>query len=168
MTLLIAPRSQVSATCLRHAPSHVVSLLSPGGDPPVEIGAGARCLDLSVNDITTPVAGLVAPDEALVGRLLEFGRDWSGDTPFLVYCWAGVSRSTAAAYALACQHRPDLNEERIARALRQAAQWATPNALIVAIADFHLGRQGRMVAAIRAIGRGADTLEGRAVSLDFR
>jgi predicted protein tyrosine phosphatase len=68
----------------------------------------------------------------------------------------GVSRSPAAALAVACQQRPDLEELAVARALRAAAAQATPNPLLVGLADRALGRDGRLMAAARAIGRGAE------------
>ena len=67
-----------------------------------------------------------------------------------------MSRSTAAAFILACQREPGLSEVDIAAALRSASPIATPNPLMVALADAALGRNGRMIAAIAAIGRGAD------------
>ena len=75
-------------------------------------------------------------------------------------CYAGISRSTAAAYIAACALAPERDEAEVARALRDASPSATPNALFVAIADRMLGRGGRMVAAIAEIGRGADAFEG--------
>ena len=53
----------------------------------------------------------------------------------------------------------------IARELRTRAPFATPNGRLVALADALLGRKGRMVAAIRAIGRGADAFEGMPFSM---
>ena len=165
MTLIIAPRSRVSILCAAHAPSHVLSLLSPGGDAPIEIASDKQCFNLTVNDITTPVSGLVVPDQTAIRRLLDFGAGWSGETPFLVYCWAGISRSPAAAFALACQHFPDIAEDAIALALRKSAPWVTPNPLIVRIADDLLGRAGRMVRAVARIGRGVDAPEGAPIFL---
>ena len=79
----------------------------------------------------------------------------------LVQCWAGVSRSTAAAYVVACALEGEGREADVARRLREAAPFATPNPLIVALADAQLGREGRMVEAVAAIGRGAETSMGR-------
>ena len=78
----------------------------------------------------------------------------------LIHCWAGISRSTAAAYTALCMLRPDSDEEALARELRAASPSATPNRLIVSLADDILGRDGRMVKAIAGIGRGADAFEG--------
>jgi predicted protein tyrosine phosphatase len=78
----------------------------------------------------------------------------------LIHCWAGISRSTAAAYTALCLFRPQADEETLAQELRAASPSATPNRLIVSLADEVLGRQGRMVKAVAGIGRGADAFEG--------
>jgi len=84
--------------------------------------------------------------------LMAFGRDWDGQAPMVVHCLAGISRSTASAFAIACQRNPDAPEIVIARALRRAAPHALPNRRIVALADDLLGRRGGMVDAVAAIG----------------
>jgi len=50
-------------------------------------------------------------------------------------------------------------EDLIARRLRRASPTATPNKLIISIADDMLGRGGRMVDAIAAIGMGEPASE---------
>jgi predicted protein tyrosine phosphatase len=57
---------------------------------------------LCVHDIAEAVEGSVAPDESHIADLLGFARSWDRTAPFLVHCWAGISRSTAAAYILLC------------------------------------------------------------------
>ena len=62
---------------------------------------------------------------------------------------------------------PDFCEVETAQKLRALSPTATPNARIVAIADDLLGRGGRMVRAIGAIGRGQDCYEGVPFALDI-
>jgi predicted protein tyrosine phosphatase len=112
-------------------------------------------LILAFNDITAPQQGCIMPDETLVGAILDFGAACRADDSVLVHCWMGVSRSPAAAYIIACARAPGA-ERAIARALRQASAIATPNRLLVSIADDLLVRGGTMVDAIDAIGRGKD------------
>ena len=170
MTLLVCPLSQVESARALHRPSHLVSLLSPSslGEawpaiPPCDTG-----LRLAFHDIAEPQPDRMAPDAAAVAELLAFARGWDGGRPMLVHCWAGVSRSTAAAFIIACQHAPDRAERDIAQALRAAAPYATPNPLLVSLADAALGRGGRMSAAIAGIGRGVDTFEGALFELALR
>jgi predicted protein tyrosine phosphatase len=162
MTLLVCPLSQVEAARALHRPSHLISLLSPASAPEAwpRTNPGDAHLRLAFHDIAEPRDGLIAPNAAMVAELLAFAADWDGTRPLLVHCWAGVSRSTAAAFIIACQRDPRRAEQDIALALRRAAPYATPNPLLVRLADAALGRQGRMTAAVAAIGRGADTAEG--------
>jgi predicted protein tyrosine phosphatase len=118
-------------------------------------------LHLKMHDIASPMEGFVAPTADMVSALLAFARDWRGERPLLVHCWAGVSRSTAAAFAVACARWPELSEQAIAQAMRAASPEASPNRLIVSIADDLLGRGGRMRLAIEAAGSGAECTIGR-------
>lgn len=164
MRLAVCPLSRLDAHLAAHRPSHVVSLLSPSAQPP-EIGAGER-LHLAFHDIAEPREGLVAPDAAMIADLLAFADAWDGARPLLLHCYAGVSRSTAAAFILACRLAPHSDEADLAKALRSLSPSATPNPLMVALADAALERQGRMIAAIRAIGRGTEAFEGEAFTWD--
>jgi predicted protein tyrosine phosphatase len=170
MTLLVCPLSQVETARALHQPSHLISLLAPSS--PIEIWPVAEpcdaCLRLGFHDIAEPRPDLIAPDAAMVAELLAFARDWDGARPLLIHCWAGVSRSTAAAFIIACQRAPERSEQAIAEALRAAAPFATPNPLLVKLADAALGRDGRMSKAIAGIGRGADTFEGALFELPLR
>lgn len=144
-----------------HGASHVVSILSPDTPQPrfdrVEHG---RHLQLSFHDIAMITEGLHAPQTLHVETLLGFFRRWDRKDPILIHCWAGVSRSTAAAYIAKCLFEPRRDEEDIAWELREASATATPNPRMIAMADELLGREGRMRTAIAAIGRGEDAFEG--------
>ena len=83
----------------------------------------------------------------------------------MILGWAGVSRSTAGAFTAMCLFRPDLPETEIAARLRARSPEATPNARLVELADARLGRDGRMIDAVRRIGRGANAFEGSVFSM---
>jgi predicted protein tyrosine phosphatase len=117
----------------------------------------ARHLTVAVNDIAFAGRdGLVAPEESHVAAIIAFARAWDQASPLLVHCWMGVSRSPAAALIAALAVAPHLDDLELARQLRMASPQATPNARLVEIGDRMLGRGGRLVAAVKAIGRGAD------------
>lgn len=159
--LVVSSLADLPATVLEHGALDVVTLIN--ADTVVERPSTItpeRHLFLGMNDIATPADGLVHPGDAHLDRLLEFGHRWNREKPLAVHCWAGISRSTAAAYILALSINPDLDEEALAQELRRRAPTATPNPLLVALADAKLGRNGRMVAAIQRIGRGADAFAG--------
>lgn len=83
----------------------------------------------------------------------------------LVHCWAGISRSTASAYAIACMMGEPGREHELAQRLRSLAPHAQPNARIIALADAVLQRDGRMVEAIDSIGPGTIVFEGTPFAL---
>jgi predicted protein tyrosine phosphatase len=147
---------------------HVVTLLKDTDrvERPRTI-AEANHLILGMDDIAVPMDGYVIPCDEHVARLIEFVREWNRAKPMVVHCYAGISRSTAGAFVAACALNPRRNEMAIAREIRRASATATPNPRIVAIADRVLNRDGRMVAAIDAIGRGEMAYEGIPFRLDL-
>jgi len=147
---------------------HVVSLLGDEAkiERPTAIVAENH-LWLRLHDISDPLDGYIIPDEEHIADLLKFVRRWDRRAPLVVHCYAGISRSTASAFASVCALNPDRDEASIAHALRRASPTATPNIRIVSLADRLLGRKGRMIAAIETIGRGALASEGTPFRLDL-
>jgi predicted protein tyrosine phosphatase len=164
--LHVCPLSRLHDTVTATRASHVVSLMGAGAEVPRPAGiVPERHLFIGVSDIVEPLEGHVLAGAEHMERLLAFVRTWSRESPLLFHCWAGISRSTAAAFIAACALTPERAEASIALALREASPSATPNARFVALADDLLGRRGRMVDAIRSIGRGAEAREGTPFSL---
>jgi predicted protein tyrosine phosphatase len=122
---------------------------------------------LRLDDISEPIYGYTVPGEEHVAELLTFVRSWDRAAPLVIHCYAGVSRSTAGAFVSACALNPRRPETEIARDIRRLSPTATPNILIVTLADRMLGREGRMVAAVEAIGRGIECYEGHPFRLDL-
>lgn len=157
----VCPLTKVEQTLAASGATRLVTLLAAGTDFARPAGIEAEShLFLKINDIAEMRAGLVAPGRAHVEALIGFARRWDGNGPLVVNCFAGISRSPAAAYIVAAALAPGRDEAELAWALRLASPSATPNPLLVRHADALLGRQGRMVAAIAAIGRGEDACEG--------
>lgn len=160
-TLHICPLSRLAETIASSDASHLVTLATLGTT--VERPAAIRPdhhLRVGFSDIVAPLDGHLPPGEAHVRAVLDFATAWPRERPMVIHCYAGISRSTAAAYAVACALRPSADEADLARELRHLAPSATPNRLFVEIADRLLGREGRMSAAIAGIGRGAEAFEG--------
>ncbi|MGH6683631.1 MAG: tyrosine phosphatase family protein [Pseudolabrys sp.] len=124
-------------------------------------------LVLAVDDITAPAEGYTAPGQEHVKRLIDFVGKWDRAAPMVVHCYAGISRSTAAAYTAACAINPQRDEQQIAWDIRRASRTAYPNQRIVSIADRLLKRDGRMIRAIEAIGAGHPATEGDPFQLDI-
>ena len=127
----------------------------------------ANHLKVSMDDITEHIDGFTAPCEAHVEKVLAFVRGWDRAAPMVVHCYAGISRSTASAFAAACLLNPHRDEIAIARQIRAASAIAQPNRLIVSLADKALGRDGRMLRALDAMGPGSMTVEGRPFRIDL-
>ncbi len=141
--------------------SHVLTLIN--AQTPVTRPASIaedRHLYIAMSDILEPLDGHIIPGEEHVQRLLAFVKTWDKAQPMVVHCYAGVSRSTAAAMITACALDPQRDEKGIADLIRSRSPTATPNLRLVAVADQLLGRQGRMITAAESIGRGQDCFEG--------
>jgi predicted protein tyrosine phosphatase len=129
--------------------------------------AEANHLKISMDDVTEQMDGFVAPNDAHIEQLLDFVRGWERSAPLVVHCYAGISRSTASAFAAACMLNPHRDEVSIARQIRLASPIAAPNRLIVALADKALGREGRMLRALDEMGPGSMMVEGRPFRVDL-
>ena len=127
----------------------------------------ANHLKVQVDDITEQLEGFVAPSHLHIEQVLDFVRGWDRGAPLVVHCYAGISRSTASAFAAACLLNPNRDESSIARQIRAASPIASPNRLIVSLADKALGREGRMLRALDEMGPGSMMVEGIPFRIDL-
>ena len=165
----VCPLSKLPETVRVSGAKTLVTLIDKG--TPVRRPPGIQAekhLVMVLSDIVMDLDGHTLPSEPHVEKLLAFVLRWDQAAPLLIHCFAGVSRSTAAAFIAACALRPHRFEAEIAQAVRANSPTATPNPRLVAIADAMLGRNGRMVAAIEKIGRGCNCLEGAPFALELR
>ena len=153
--------ARLEETVARSGAERVLSLLAAGTEVtrPASISRENH-LHLVMHDIAVAQDGMTMPGEDHVRNLLAFARKWDRAKPMVVHCYAGISRSTASAYIIAAALAPKRDEAELAQTLRKLSPSATPNPRLIAVADALLSRQGRMVEAIEAIGRGADAFEG--------
>jgi predicted protein tyrosine phosphatase len=164
--IYVCPLSRLAETVSLSGARHVVTLINEG--TPVlrpDVIEAACHLRIGVHDICEPMDGMTCPAEEHVSAYLDYIARWDRAAPVVVHCFAGISRSTAAAYSAYCAVRPDLDEAEVAARLRSRSPEATPNLRIVSVADAILGRGGRMVRAVEAIGRGAEAAEGSVFAL---
>jgi predicted protein tyrosine phosphatase len=162
--ILVCPLSTMPDALDEYRPSHLVTLLSPEYmiATPHGFPAGNH-LRLALNDVADPGLGGAPPAEEHVLDLIEFTHAWNGTAPLLIHCWAGVSRSMAAAFTVLCERSWPGAEHRIAREIRARAPHASPNRLLVRLADDALGRKGKMIEAVEAMGPGNAVEEGEIV-----
>ena len=154
MKILVCPLSRVNDMVQMHRPDRVISMLDPERPFP-DLGAQYvdRHLRLAFHDVNVPSDDEVGPSSDHVRSVLRFVEAWDRGRPILIHCRAGISRSTAAAYVVACAAYPESDEYAIAAVMRQVAPLARPNETLVTLADAEMGRGGRMRAAIAKTGR---------------
>src|SRR3954453_1640583 len=78
-------------------------------------------LFIGMSDISEPLDGHILPAEQHVRQLIEFAKSWDRNEPLVIHCHAGVSRSTAGAFIIACALAPSRRETKIAEAIRHAS-----------------------------------------------
>jgi predicted protein tyrosine phosphatase len=148
--------------------SHILTLIN--AQTPVARPATveeSNHLYLAMSDILEPLDGHIIPAETHVERLIAFVRNWDRARPMVIHCYAGVSRSTAAALITASILQPSRSAMETARMIRERSPTATPNLRLVAVADRLLGQKGAMSAAAESIGRGEDCFEGVPFKLEL-
>ena len=166
--LYVCPLSQIDDAVARHAPSHMLTLVGPTVDvaTPPSIEADKH-LRITLHDIAAPKDGHITPEADHVQQVIDFVQAWNAGGPLLIHCWAGISRSTAAAFITLCMMEDQTPEEELAARLRAAAPFCLPNTLLVAHADRLLGRNGRMSEAIELLDDIEPVMEGELFAVPF-
>jgi predicted protein tyrosine phosphatase len=166
--LYVCSLTKVIETVRMSGAQSLVTILTAGASMarPREI-APQRHLRIAISDIEAPLDGHILPATAHIEQLLAFGEAWDQTAPLVIHCYAGVSRSPAAAFIMACALAPTRSERDAALDLRRASPTATPNLRLIGLADRILDRRGRMVEAIAEIGRGVECFEGTPFALEL-
>lgn len=138
--------------------THVLSVLDPDWPELAAFGGYGEHhrVTLNFHDIIDPGPGKIMPGQQHVADILRFGEslaaaaaDGRAEGHLLVHCHMGISRSTAAMLSLLAQVNPDEAEDALFARLRAIRPQAWPNSVMVGFADEQLGRQGRLVGALR-------------------
>lgn len=167
-SIIICSLTSVKRAVERARATHLITLLDAGTefDRPARI-RHENHLFLGVHDVLEDHEGLNSPSLDHVAAICAFVDRWDQERPLVVNCWAGISRSTAAGFIAMCHLHPGVNETLFAWQLREQSSCASPNPWLVELADTLLKRDGRMTAAIEAIGPGGDVFEEGDIYLDF-
>ena len=108
------------------------------------VAPGAALLFSFFEDVDNP-ENPDAPSLRDVKRILDFTSGLPAKARVLVHCRAGVSRSTATAYAILCQHTaPGMELENLIH-IETLRDLVMPNRLIIRHADKILKRDGAML-----------------------
>jgi predicted protein tyrosine phosphatase len=125
------------------------SLYDPACREQVKAVAPRAKLLFSFFEDTDDPAHPDAPRLRDVKRILDFTSDLPARSKVLVHCRAGVSRSTATAYAILCQHTaPGMEMENLLH-IQTLRDLVMPNRLIIQHADKFLEREGAMLLHLR-------------------
>ena len=133
--------------------THILSILDPGWPEPEVLRNFDvdRRLRLHFHDVIEPLPGWIAPERWDVDLLLAFGRNVAdAGAHLLVHCHAGVSRSTAAAILILAQRHADRPADEALAEVARLRPRAWPNLRMLELGDAALGRNGEIVAAVRA------------------
>jgi predicted protein tyrosine phosphatase len=140
--------------------THLLSLEDPGTVKATPGWFGGPHVQLHLHDLDSPQEAAhlqgVVPTKEHVRQILEVGdtclqASHSGKVHLLIHCYAGISRSTAAAYVVVAQA---LGVEHAGEALKfvlRTRPEAYPNQLIVRHADRMLQGNGRLLAALQPL-----------------
>jgi len=164
--IFVCPLSQLEAVLQHSRARWMISLAGPGKSSPRPEQITGGFLSLEFNDIDAPRDGLVAPDQTHISNLLDFLDNWNWQDNLVIQCWMGISRSTAAASIAMARSIPPDQLVRFAASLRHASPTATPNPLMISIADDMLSLGGRFRHAMSSIGRGCEAGEGKPFVLE--
>jgi predicted protein tyrosine phosphatase len=142
--------------------THLLSLEDPGTPKATPAWFSGRHVQLHLHDLDTRDEAAILrgtlPAKEHVREILRFGTtcltEAAGDAArvhLLVHCYAGISRSTAAAFALTAQAIGVEHAHDALEFVLKTRPEAFPNPLIVRHADQLLNAQGRLVAALQPL-----------------
>lgn len=128
--------------------SHVLSIIDTHEPRPAALDdySGIDHELIRFDDVVAEFPGFGACTHAHIAKVLEFGERVHAQpgSHVLVHCHAGVSRSTAAAAILMCQHAPGHEDAAFLRLLN-LRKHGWPNTRMVEFADQLLKRDGAML-----------------------
>lgn len=166
-SVVVCPLSALDKSIRQHGARAMIAFGGPEAklDQPKQIDR--TYLALRFNDINEPRPGLIGPTIDHVAQIISFAHSWDQESPILLQCWMGISRSTAAAAIILAGLKPTVPAAKIAHSIRQASPSATPNPLMIKHADALLNRAGSLNNAIADIGRGENASEGTQFSISL-
>lgn len=135
----------------------LVSIGAEGDRLPFGYNTAHSRIRLEFDDVETDIGNWLAPTPNDVQRIIDFAYRISNRDEatgrvhknILVHCFAGISRSTAAAFIMKCvwsgpgQQHTEVNMRRVIDAA--VDEVPDPNRLMVEIADKLLDRGGEMI-----------------------
>ena len=154
--IVVCSLSDFQNVCENINPSHAISVIDPGFEPPTPNGVSNH-LKLGFDDIVTikdegpmyRVPGknshigqtLFKEENAL--SIYEFVNSWDPKSPIVIHCWCGISRSMATAtYIMFSLENRDIDKN--VRYIRSIAPHANPNKLMLSFFEKYLKINGNI------------------------
>jgi len=139
--IIVCSLKDLNTVCESVNPSHVISVIDPGYAPETPPGVSNH-LKLGFDDIievnpknqifrlNTDEIPQLPPNQDHINSIKKFSETWSKESPIVIHCWCGVSRSMATATYLLCRANK-LNIESNIKYIRNIAPHANPNKLLI-------------------------------------
>ncbi|HEY9652931.1 MAG TPA: dual specificity protein phosphatase family protein [Coleofasciculaceae cyanobacterium] len=131
---------------------HLISIGSPGDNPPEGYTQVPHRLRLEFDDIAAPDDDpeYVLPTSEDIHKVIDFVPLISQDRGnVLIHCQAGISRSSAVALTVCAVLLGAGKEEEALAYVLKARPLAMPNKWIVELADEALGREGKLLEVVQ-------------------
>ena len=145
----------------KYKPEAIISILDPNVERPI-FNDSAKVLKMSFHDICFEPKSIydkeryVVPTREDVDEILHFGAlHYKKGTMLMTHCFAGVSRSSAAAIIALCPHYGYVEAVRMVAdidvvlsqdgATEKGSTWFMPNNLMIRYADERLALDGALV-----------------------
>ena len=152
--LIVCSLKDLDTVCKSIKPSHVISVIDPGFAPETPDGV-THHLKLGFDDIleASPDNQIyrlnnndipqLPPNKEHTDSIIKFSSSWSSDTPIVIHCWCGVSRSMATATYLMCKIDNSDIDKNI-RYIRSIAPHANPNKVLISLFENSLNLNNRI------------------------
>jgi predicted protein tyrosine phosphatase len=159
MEVIVSSKLLATSQAEEFKPHFVISIADPDDDHPVFV-AGTKVLSLDFHDICFLSESSQfnekynIPSREDVARIYEFAKSFDEDSRILIHCYAGISRSSAAAIISLCAHMsPKDAVEKIASLKTKTYMsyyekgdiWFAPNHLMINYADEMLNLNGELM-----------------------
>ena len=155
--IIVCSLNDLESVCSSVKPSHIISVIDPGYGPKTPEGVQNHLI-LNFHDIVTisedniiyrlpgDTNHQILPNLYHVNKIVNFIDTWNQNTPIVIHCWCGVSRSMATATFLLCKMNTK-NIEKNVRFIRSVAPHANPNKLMISMFEKYLNINNELTRA---------------------
>ena len=155
--IIVCSLNDLESVCSSVKPSHIISVIDPGYGPKTPEGVQNHLI-LNFHDIVTisedniiyrlpgDTKHQILPNSDHVNKIVNFIDTWNQNTPIVIHCWCGVSRSMATATFLLCKMNAK-NIEKNVRFIRSVAPHANPNRLMLSMFEKYLNINNELTQA---------------------